>query len=118
MKYFHCILAIVLTVGAPMAFAQSDLGDHMVLGHGLVPCEEWTKERRENSPVAALRGAWVLGYLTAVNRYAPWASKDIAEGMDTEAVWSWIDNYCAQNPGEAIAHATAALVSERRQRAD
>lgn len=61
--------------------------------------------------------AWVNGLLSAFNYYGSAAASDVANGIDANGVFAWIDNYCAAHPLDSIATATIALISELSKRA-
>jgi hypothetical protein len=82
----------------------------MLLGAGSVSCGTWTQESRRQSSTYATYAQWVLGYLTASNAYLLTHDESVAKGMDNIALLAWIDNFCAANPLENIAHATEKLL--------
>jgi hypothetical protein len=53
-----------------------------------------------------------LGFLTGANVYGDFGSMDILKGMDENAAYAWIDNYCKANPLENLSVAASALVRE------
>jgi hypothetical protein len=55
--------------------------------------------------------AWVLGFLTAFNYYQS-NTGDVANGIDANGLFAWIDNYCLAHPLDRIANATIALITE------
>ena len=64
-----------------------------------------------SAPIAVGLTGWVLGYISAVNEYGPW-SADVTQGIDTDGVFGWIDNYCAQHPLHNVDDAAEALMGE------
>jgi hypothetical protein len=74
---------------------------------GTWSCKAWTAERTARSVNAALYGQWVLGYLSSV---ANWTDLDPMKGLDTEAVWAWMDNYCRAHPLATVSKAAGAFV--------
>ena len=61
--------------------------------------------------------AWVNGFLSAFNDYGSAAASDVANCIDANGVFAWIDNYCAAHPLDSTATATIALISELSKRA-
>ena len=95
---------------------SNEQGQYSILGAGTNSCGEWTKARAGDQDWNQLIiTAWVLGYLTAVNEYAP-GSDDITGNTDIEGLRAWLDNYCSQHSLEIIANAAQKLVKELRQR--
>jgi len=90
--------------------------EQAVLGQGNVSCGSWLNGRKDESPQASTRIAWVLGYVTAFNQYGSKPKGDVSGGKDTEEIMAWIDNYCGQHPSDDLYRASAALVDELRQK--
>jgi hypothetical protein len=86
-----------------------------VLGQGNISCSSWTESRRNDNPLAATRTAWVLGFVTAFNRYGPKPESDVSGGKDTEVLMARIDGHCKRHPLDNLYNAAAALVDELRQ---
>ncbi len=63
----------------------------------------------------ATQTAWVNGFLSAFNFYGT-SKEDIANGIDANGVFAWIDNYCAAHPLDNITRATIALITELSKR--
>ena len=77
----------------------------------------WTKDRADKSTDRNfINGAWVQGYLTAVNVFGDGPSH-LAKGTDADGIMTWIDNYCAQHPGDSLTVAAKALVNELTEKA-
>ena len=55
---------------------------------------------------------WVLGFLSGMGSTRPVTKLDPLHGTDKEAVWAWIDNYCAAHPLTALADAAAVFMGE------
>jgi len=110
---YQWLISVVLTLWPATAHALPDARDsYTVVGFGAASCEYWTNEIQGTEDLEdTARGSWVLGYITAVNLFAPWSS-DVTQGRDTKHIWAWIDVYCAEHPFDTIAVAVEALVSE------
>jgi hypothetical protein len=98
---------------APLPAAGADEAGttYEISGNGTVSCGAWTEGRKNRTTGDTIgRQAWVVGYLTAVNRwYLPkdrGVARDLAKGTDTDGLFAWIDNYCAVHPLDALAGAT------------
>jgi hypothetical protein len=95
-KAKRVLAALLLGLGcsAP-AIAADPQGDFTSLGQGTVSCANWTGHRKAGdwSPL----GAWILGYLTAVNQFV-WKGQDIADKNKVEELYSWMDGYCGSHP--------------------
>jgi len=84
---------------APPASYQAD-----VIGSGTISCGTWTAWRRSGQ--AAHAEQWILGFLSGIGYEGV---GDPLNGVDANAVWAWMDNYCQANPLDAIVKAGAAF---------
>ncbi len=84
--------------------------DYVILGAGSRPCGSWLQVRSQALPDSAALQSWVLGYVTSVNAIFLTSSPDVTQGANPDALFSWIDNYCAAHPFDSLARATAALL--------
>jgi hypothetical protein len=111
------LLATLITLPIPCQARPNQEGAYEVLGVGTISCEVWTKNRADKSNDRNfINGAWIQGYLTAVNVFGDGPSH-LAKGTDAEAIMTWIDNYCAQHPGDSLTVAAKALVNELTEKA-
>jgi hypothetical protein len=85
-------------------------GEYVIFGAGSRPCGSWLQVRSQAQPESAVLQSWVLGYLTSVNANLLTSSHDVTAGADPEALFSWIDNYCASHPFDSVARAASALL--------
>jgi hypothetical protein len=90
-------------------------GYYTIQGVGIETCEAWLGERLEDGAIAWYKQQWVLGYLTAFNRWAH-DKEDIAAGLTSEQLFEWVDNYCQLNTRQTLALATEALIWSLRDR--
>jgi hypothetical protein len=90
--------------------------EEAVLGQGNVPCGAWLSERRDDQLQGANRIAWVLGYVTAFNKYESEPAGDVSGGMSTEEIKVWIDGHCSQYPNDNLYRASDAFVDEFRRK--
>jgi len=113
--------ALATTPSSPAQAPQHD-GAHMVFGHGLRSCGEWTRDRRAQGEAFQAKVSWLAGYLTGENAILAVSTPvhNILEGMDLDAAIAWIDRRCAESPQESLATAAQALSTDllnRRLRA-
>jgi hypothetical protein len=102
-------LAITLGMIVWMMAAPT-LADVTVIGMGPYSCGSWTTDRTSRSGAARQDEQWVLGYMSGA---AVWGSNlDPLNGLDGDAVWAWMDNYCRAHPLVPIDNAAAAFVRE------
>ena len=88
-----------------------------VLGQGNISCSLWLEGRKTDSPSAASRTGWVLGFMSAFNQYGLKSQgADVSDGKSTEELMAWIDNYCRQHQGDQLHMASQAFVDDFRQR--
>jgi len=111
------LLATLITLPVLCQARPNQEGAYEVLGVGTLSCEVWTKDRTERTSESHfINGAWVQGYLTAVNVFGDGPSH-IAKGTDADGIMAWIDDYCAQRPADTLTVAAKALVDELAKRA-
>jgi hypothetical protein len=118
MKYGRFVLfAAIVALSDPCQARPNQEGAYEVLGVGTLSCEVWTKQRTDNSSEKHfINSAWVQGYLTAANLFGDGPSH-LAKGVDADGIVAWVDSYCAQHPGDALAVAAKALVEDLKLRA-
>lgn len=89
--------------------ATSPAYGYKVYGLGNSSCGEWLNERKSEqvSLSEAAMEHWVLGFLGG----AGWRGYAL-KNSGTQAVTAWLDQYCAENPLESMADATANLARE------
>ncbi len=83
-----------------------------VLGQGNVSCSSWLENHTSNDA----RTAWILGYVTAFNRYGSSKPSDVSQGTTAEEMMGFINNYCRNHPTDNLYRASAALVDQFRQK--
>src|SRR4029453_5890698 len=106
------LLATLITLPIPCHARPNQEGAYEVLGVGTISCEGWTKDRADKSNDSNfINGPGVQAYLPAVNVFGDGPSH-LAKGTESEVIMTWIDNYCAQHPGDALTIAAKALVKE------
>ncbi|MGA7022820.1 MAG: hypothetical protein WB036_08510, partial [Pseudolabrys sp.] len=88
-----------------------------VLGQGNISCSLWLEGRQTDSPSAASRTGWVLGFMSAFNQFGTTSERtDVSEGKSSEELMAWIDNYCRQHQGDHLHMALQAFIDDFRQR--
>ena len=109
------LLAVGLSLpGGPLRAADPQ-GYYTIQGVGLESCEVWLSERRSDGPTAWYHQQWVLGYLTAYNRWVH-NGDDVTDGIETDKLFNWLDEYCHRNPQQNLSLATEALSWALRER--
>jgi hypothetical protein len=101
------ILFLALSVAAP---ARAASNQYVILGAGSRPCGSWLQLRSQALPESAILQSWVLGYVTSVNANLLSVNQDVTAGATPDALFSWIDNYCAAHPLDSLARAASALL--------
>lgn len=102
---------MVIFASATMAQAANQ---YVIVGAGSRPCGSWLQLRSQSNPDTAVLQSWVLGYLTSVNANVLTVSQDVADGATPDALFSWIDDYCAAHPLDSLARATGSLLESLR----
>ena len=103
---------ILLTLSA--ASPSRAANEYTILGAGSRPCGSWLRLRSQAAADSVVLQSWVLGYLTGINANVLTLSADVTAGTAPEALFSWIDGYCAAHPLDSLARATGALLDSLR----
>ena len=105
-------LAAALAVALPApADAMDARGRYTVYGSGELECGSWTREQKLASSLALKDQAWVLGYITAYNRWVSEERSVLGERKSGEVI-DWIDAFCQANPRETLNGAVESLIFE------
>jgi len=102
------ILFLVLSAVAGPSRAASN--QYVILGAGSRPCGSWLQLRSQALPESAILQSWLLGYVTSVNANLLSVNQDVTAGATPDALFSWIDNYCAAHPLDSVARAAGAMI--------
>jgi len=98
-------LFVLLSAGQARAASE-----YVILGAGSRPCGSWLQVRSQALPDTAVLQSWVLGYISSVNANLLTSSPDVTAGTGPDALFSWIDGYCATHPLDSVARAARALL--------
>lgn len=109
------LAAAFLLCASVVSRAADPDGYYTIQGVGKDDCEAWLSERQSDGPIAWYTQQWVLGYLTAFNRWV-YNGSDVATNLNSEKLFAWIDEYCHRNPRQNLSLATEALVWTLRDR--
>ncbi len=110
------VLATTLLFGLGTAARAADpSGFYTIQGVGIETCEAWLGERYEDGPITWYKQQWVLGYLTAYNRWVHDGS-NVSKELTSEKLFDWLDDYCQVNSRQTLSLATEALVWTLRDR--
>jgi len=90
-----------LLAGQPPAAAADAHGQYGVCGAGLVSCAIYEREREARSPVYLVIAAWMDGYITGSNQYAP-DTYDITSFESTEMLAAEISENCRLHPDTPV----------------
>jgi len=112
--------ALIATTAALLAFAQP-ASAITVKGLGAATCTQWSIHHpaNGNSPndlITIGQESWVLGFLSAVNSFAPQIHHDIVKSADADALYAWITQWCSTRPLDVIGEGAAALALELERR--
>jgi hypothetical protein len=86
-------------------------GKYNLLGTGNSSCGSWTAWRRERRPEAWFAEQWILGFLSGVGYVRGVYGRNPLNGVDADAVWTWMDIHCQANPLDTIEASTAAFAT-------
>lgn len=118
---FFALCMLVLGMGGPMgapapASAAEGVGRIPTeLGPGVKSCVRWMEERQIDGAAAWQYQQWLLGYVSAYNRWIV-TGKDVTAGQTATGLFNWIDGYCRENPMTTFANATDALIEHLNTR--
>ncbi|HUJ03106.1 MAG TPA: hypothetical protein VLW75_05680 [Rhizomicrobium sp.] len=104
--WIFCVGAALLL--APASASAERMGI-TVYGPGTTKCHLWKSDQEVGGGPAYMEKIWVLGFLTAYNNYMVHDRPGLST-EDTPVFFKWIDDYCAENPDETLAVATAKLI--------
>ena len=115
------VLIAASLIVVPVAAVGADEASSTVIGAGNVSCGTYALARQEgNAANKAAISSWIHGYLTGMNEltenitgqpeniigYTP-ATAATVEGD----LWTFFDNYCAENPLDVLHDAASALTN-------
>jgi hypothetical protein len=103
-----CLAACVAAVTSAAPAHGAD--QYVIFGAGGRACGSWLQARNQTLPDRAVLQSWVLGYITSVNANLLTSGRDVTGGANADALFSWIDSYCATHPLDSIARAAGALL--------
>ncbi len=107
-------MALLVAAGTSSRAADPD-GYYTIQGVGIETCEVWLGERQSDGPTAWYHQQWVLGYLTAFNRWVH-DDSDVANKLPSDKLFTWLDEYCHRNTRQSLSLATEAMVWSLRDR--
>jgi hypothetical protein len=110
------MIKVLIIVWGCVCFAPQALATdtYHILGAGADSCGAWSAQK--GTALGNLNNMWILGFVTAVNRYALMIDDNVARGTNAEGLFAWVDNYCRAHPLDNIATATDNLIGELQRR--
>jgi hypothetical protein len=93
---------------SPANAASSD-GKYAIKDVGLATCKHYTEQKTKSSKRYFQLVGWVMGYLSAHNRYAK-DNADIVPWQSTDLLAALIGNYCRAKPDARLVAATNQLI--------
>jgi hypothetical protein len=103
---FAGALAVAMMTGSSFAISMG--------GVGLQTCGFWTVDHQSDVPKAQQDEQWMMGYLSGAGKWGN-AELDPLNGMDAQAIYAWISNYCAFHPLVQIQEAGNAFIQVHPQ---
>ncbi len=102
---------IVVTNLVLLALVLSATAYSQVTFMGGPDCGQWIKE-----PLGS-RKLWLLGYMSGLNSALSDSKNDALKKINSpEQVFSWVDNYCKENPLKYVSDAGNSLFFELRMK--
>jgi hypothetical protein len=81
-----------------------------LMGQGALPCSTWVTYRRgPDTTDRRVLETWIAGFLSGVAVTGS-PEFDPLNGMNADAVWGWIDDYCQTHQLKSLANAAVAFV--------
>ena len=108
LKRTTAIFSAALLLFAAEARPADQQGQYAIRGAGLISCALFTQERAVRGDVYLMTAAWVDGYITGVNQYAP-QTYDVVSFEGTELLMSILDAHCKTHPGDPVFGVLAGL---------
>jgi hypothetical protein len=109
MMRFLLPAAFATALMAGSAKAEPYQEPYFVIGAGIKSCGAWTADR--NGPLGQQDRQWILGFLSGVG-WVHLTGQNPLDGLDAQAVWAWVDNYCKAHPLDKMASAGEVFASE------
>jgi|SRR6516165_4538362 hypothetical protein len=99
------VVFLTTTPALLMSWAEAaQPGNYDLIGSGTNSCGTWTAWRRQG--IAGFPEQWVLGFLSGIGYKG---GNNPLNGVDANAVWAWMDNYCYAHPLDSIEKAGEAF---------
>ena len=95
--------------------AADDAGSFVTYGLGNRSCSEWIEFRARNDPNTVNMAAWILGFISAYNKYL-YKGINVAGVLDAEEIHALIDKNCKNRPRDSLWFATNALIEQLRKK--
>jgi hypothetical protein len=115
------IVAAAIAMGVPqLAWASDAKGSYSIRGVGSQECQTLIQELEKDKSGSLAVASWMLGYMTAVNRYEP-TTFDISPVTDVRALTNIAVALCQKNPKarlEAVLSDMLRAMARARVRAD
>jgi hypothetical protein len=106
----------IFAAAVSLAFQANASPKYSVLGQGTSTCGQWTEKRAHTEgDWAFLQKAWVLGFISGYN-FAKTETTNldshISDAFRPEDIYSWVDNYCRNNPLDSLGAAARKLIEK------
>jgi hypothetical protein len=101
------IYLMILIAALGLGRVEAQPATSHVIGQGTNSCGMWTSSRKGRQAFGMEQ--WILGFLSGVAETVNVTGYDPMNGIDAEAVWGWMDNYCQAHPLDMIVAAGSAF---------
>jgi hypothetical protein len=102
------IVGATATLWLMLVGSSDPLADPYVYGFGNTSCVNYLNFKSQNNDLYEAAKTWTTGYLTAMGQQL--RIEDLLAGTDMNGAARWLDDYCAQNPGDRFVVANHELV--------
>lgn len=110
----------IAVIGVAPAQAADTKGNFALRGVGSQTCKVMLDELAKTPATAGITASWLLGYMSATNRYEP-DTFDISPVMDPQALFNVLVGLCKAHPEarvQTVASDTLAALGKARVKAD
>jgi hypothetical protein len=103
-------------VRAALMVAILAVADHAsgytLIGNGALSCQAWMDARRDPHGLETrMSEQWVVGFLSGIGSMVL-GELDPLHGLQADAVYRWMDNYCGAHPSQTIEAAARVFIQE------
>ena len=109
------VAAVTLVLCCVSALSPAaDLTRPVIMGAGFRSCGKWKLGTHDEQSEMQ---SWLGGFLSGLNTRGSVGHPDFLKTTDPDAIFAWMDKYCAEHPLAKLANAAVVLWAELEPRA-